>query len=303
MRRSAGGILLAGLLALGACSPQPRRIDGAQAFARIEEQVALGPRVPGTDAHRRGLEYLQSRLEPLADRVTLHSFADTCAVDSSQATFHNVVAVFAPGETRRILFGAHWDSRPVADRDPDPANRVRPVPGANDGGSGAAVLLEVARALKERPPRVGVDLVFFDGEDCGVDHRPESWARGSQRFVRDHPTYRPAYAIILDMVGRRGTRIRREANSVAAAGPLVNAVWQVARDEGLTILADEAGDPVMDDHIAFLSAGIPAVDLIDLADPRWHTVSDLPEHCDPVPLEQAGRLILALVERAEGEGL
>lgn len=291
---------LSAVVAAGAsCSPGPRPFDGAEAFARLEEQVALGPRVPGTDAHRRGVEYLEGMLGPLADRVTRHSFRGTCAVDSTTTDFHNVIAVFAPDARRRILFGAHWDSRAVAERDPDPAKRTLPVPGANDGASGVAVLLEVARALHARPPAVGVDLVFFDAEDCGVEGDVRSWALGSQRFVADHPAYRPGYAVILDMVGRRGTRIPREANSAAAAPVLVDAIWRVAREEGLTVLADSTGPPVMDDHIAFLAAGIPAADLIDLADPNWHTVSDLPDGCAPGSLEQVGRLVLALIARAE----
>ncbi len=291
--------LAAALFAASSCAPGPRPFDAARAFARLTEQVALGPRVPGTEGHRRGVEYLEGALGPLADRVTRHTFEATCAVDSSDAVFHNVIAVFAPEARRRILFGAHWDTRAVADRDPDPAKRTLPVPGANDGASGVAVLLEVARALHARPPRVGVDLVFFDGEDCGVEGEPRSWALGSQRFVAEHPTYRPGYAVILDMVGRRGTRIPREANGMAAAPAFVEAVWTVAREEGLTVLTDSTGGPVMDDHIAFLAAGIPAVDLIDLADPNWHTVSDLPEGCAPESLEQVGRLVLALIARAE----
>ena len=299
--RIAPGSLLIGLavLAATACDPAPRPFDASAAFARLEEQVAMGPRVPGSAAHRACLEYLESTLTPLADRVTLHAFDDVCAIDSTRATFHNVVAVFAPGERRRVLFGAHWDSRPVADQDPDPTKRGDPVPGANDGASGVAVLLEVARALKARPPAVGVDLVFFDGEDCGTEEDVRSWGRGSQRFVADHPGYRPGYAVILDMVGRKGTRIPREANSVARSPALVDAIWALARAEGLTVLADSTGSPVMDDHIAFLAAGIPAADLIDLSDPAWHTVSDLPAGCSPDALAEVGRLVLALIDRAE----
>ncbi len=299
MRRLLAWVGVAGLAAGASCAPGPRPFDGAQAFARLEEQVALGPRVPGTEGHRRGVEYLEGVLGPLAARVTRHTFEGTCAVDSSDAVFHNVIAVFAPDARRRILFGAHWDTRVFAERDPDPAKRTLPVPGANDGASGVAVLLEVARALHARPPTVGVDLVFFDGEDCGVEGDVRSWALGSQRFVADHPAYRPGYAVILDMVGRRGTRIPREANSLAGAPALVEAVWTVAREEGLSVLADSTGTPVMDDHIPFLAAGIPAVDLIDLADPNWHTVSDLPGGCAPESLEQVGRLVLALIARAE----
>jgi hypothetical protein len=296
VRAAALGLVLG---ALPACGARERGFDGERAYAALVAQVELGPRVPGTDAHRRGLEYLQRELKPLADRVSLHSFDGVCALDSSRVRFHNVVAVFHPESRRRILFGAHWDSRPFADEDPDPANRTRPVPGANDGASGVAVLLEVARALEARPPRIGVDLVFFDGEDCGRPSEPAGFALGSRQFVADHPGYRPGYAVVLDMVGRTGTRIPREGNSVAAAPQLVEAIWSVAREKGLSVLSDSLGPPWMDDHIAFLAAGIPAVDLIDAADPAWHTVADLPGNCSPATLAEVGRLLLALIERAE----
>ena len=120
--------------------------------------------------------------------------------------------------------------------------------------------------------------------------------------MRDHPDYRPGYVVVLDMVGRRGTRIPRESNSVAAAPQFVEAVWNVAKEEKLDIFADTPGVPVMDDHIAFLAAGIPAIDLIDLADPAWHTVSDVPANCSAESLGQVGRLVLALIRRAEEAG-
>jgi hypothetical protein len=149
---------------------------------------------------------------------------------------------------------------------------------------------------------VGVDLVLFDGEDGGLEGDPLSWALGSQRFVRDHPTYRPAFVVVIDMIGRRGLSVPKEANSVAAAGPLVEAIWATGRELGLTVLADSVGAPVYDDHIPFLEARIPAVDLISLDDPDWHTLRDLPGNCAPESLGQIGRLLLALVARAEASG-
>ncbi len=289
--------LIAGAVLCAGCDARP--FDGERAFRHLEAQVAFGPRVPGSDGHRECLEFLRTHLAERADRVAVHSFEALSPLDSSSVTFHNIVAVFRPEERRRILFGAHWDTRRVADRDPDPERRAKPVPGANDGASGVAVLLEIATALAAKPPSIGVDLVLFDGEDDGAHDRPETFALGSQAFVRDHPDYRPGYAVILDMVGRRGTRIAREANGEAAAPQLVHAVWSVAKEEKLTAFVDSAGAAVMDDHIAFLAAGIPAIDLIDLADPAWHTASDLPANCAPESLAQVGRLVLALIRRAE----
>ena len=241
----------------------------------------------------------RAHFEEAADRVNVHSFESECPMEGTPATYHNVVAVFRPEATRRILFGAHWDSRPRADMDPDPARRGEPVLGANDGASGVAVLMQIASELKRVPPSVGVDLVLFDGEDCGIEGAPDTFALGSQRFVRDHPGYRPGYVVILDMVARDGARFLKEGNSVAGSPFLTEAVWSLAREESLSTFVDSVGTSVFDDHIPFLNARIPAVDIIDFEDPNWHTVDDVPAHCSPETLDEVGRLVLALIRRFE----
>jgi len=285
--------------AVSGCGASPRTFDEAAAWKHLVAQVEAGPRIPGSEGHAATLAYLRDHLEACADVVSVDTFDGTCALDSTSMTLHNVVAVFRPDAPRRLLFGAHWDTRPWADRDPDESRRREPVPGANDGASGAAILLEVASALKASPPGVGVDLAFFDGEDCGTEEDPDSWALGSQRFVAVNPTYRPAYAVVVDMVGRDGMVLPKEGNSVAVAGVLTDAIWREAARLGEPAFVDSVARPVWDDHIAFLKAGIPAVDLIDFDDPHWHTTSDLPEHCSAASLGQVGRLLLALVRKAE----
>jgi hypothetical protein len=287
------------VLAAGACGRPERTFDADRAFAHLVAQVEAGPRIPGTEGHARTLEYLRGHLEGKADMVSLHRFTEVSPLDSTEMDLVNVVAVFGQDRPVRMLFGAHWDTRPIADQEEDEALRDRPVPGANDGASGVAVLLEVAEALAAVPPEVGVDLVLFDGEDSGVSGKAESFALGSARFVRDHPAYRPTLVVILDMVGRRGARIPREANSVLAAAGAVESIWSTAREIGVDMLADSLGQGVYDDHVAFLRAGIPAVDIVDMADPTWHTTRDLPEHCAPESLDQMGRLVLALIRKAE----
>jgi len=290
---------LATALALTACGRSERTFDAERAWAHLEAQVAAGPRIPGSEGHRRTLEYLLAHLEGKADRVSVHAFETVSPLDSSAVTYRNVVAVFAPDRPVRLLFGAHWDTRPIADQEEDPALRELPVPGANDGASGVAVLLEVAEALAADPPRIGVDLVLFDGEDSGIAEQAETFALGSQRFVRDHPTYRPSLVVILDMVGRRDTRIAREANSLLAAPGAVESIWSLAAEMGIASIVDSVGGAIWDDHAAFLQAGIPAVDLIDPADPDWHTTRDLPENCSPRSLEDLGRLVLGIIRQAE----
>jgi glutaminyl-peptide cyclotransferase len=292
-------LALALVAAVAGCGRRERTFDSARAWHHLEAQMEAGPRVPGSEGHRRTLEYLVDQLEGKADRVDVHAFAAVSPLDSSAVTYRNVVAVFGQEHKLRILFGAHWDTRPVADQETDPALRDLPVPGANDGASGVAVLLAVAEALAAVPPRVGVDLVFFDGEDSGIADQPETFALGSRRFVADHPTYRPAMVVILDMVGRRGTRIPREANSLTAAPGAVAMVWRTAAELGIASLVDSVGAGMYDDHVAFLRAGIPAVDLIDPADPAWHTTRDVADNCSQRSLDDMGRLVLGLVARAE----
>jgi hypothetical protein len=292
-------MLALALVSAGACAPRDRAFDAERAWSHLVAQVDAGPRIPGAEGHRATLAYLRGHLEPLADQVLLHEFTEVSPLDSTAMALTNVIAVFGEERTNRMMFGAHWDTRPIADREEADSLRGLPVPGANDGASGVAVLLEVAEALARREPEVGVDLVFFDGEDSGVDDAPRTFALGSQRFVRDHPAYRPRIAVILDMVGRRDARIPREGNSVLYAGWAVESVWGAARDLGLTALVDSVGPATFDDHIAFLEAGIPAVDVLDLRDPAWHTTRDLPENCAPETLDQIGRLVLELIARAE----
>ena len=265
--------------------------------------MACGPRVPETPGHACARLAIRTHLEATADRVAEHSFRDVLPLESQESDYvvdyHNIVGVFNEEAPYRICFGAHWDTRARADEEADSTRARRPSPGANDGGSGVAVLMELATLFAENPPAVGVDLIFFDAEDNGVSGDPYTWALGSARFVQDHPTYRPAFVVIVDMVGRDGSRIPKEPNSITAAGPLVQAIWNQAAELELTTVIDSVGPPVFDDHIAFLNAGIPAAVLIDLADPQWHTLNDLPEYCSPHSLGEIGSLLLAVVAQAE----
>jgi hypothetical protein len=298
--RAAGLAAAVGVIAgESACADRERTFDGERAFRHLEAQVAAGPRIPGTEGYERTAAYVRRHLESTADRLSLHRFREISPLDSTSLTLTNFVAVFTEESSSRILFGAHWDTRPIAEREEEESRRSLPVPGANDGASGVAVLLEIAAILAERPPRVGVDLVLFDGEDQGVEGQPETYALGSAAFVRDHPDYRPTFVVILDMVGRKGARFPREAHSVLGAAPLVETVWRLGRERGIGVLVDSLGAPVYDDHVPFLRAGIPAIDVIDFADPDWHTTRDLPDNCSPETLEEIGRLVLALIERAE----
>jgi hypothetical protein len=285
--------------------------DGARALALVEDQVAFGPRVPGSEGHARMLDWLQTTLGEHADAVSLQPVTHVDAHDSTTVwEGTNVVASFnlTPEGGRRVMLAAHWDTRPIADQDPDPARRAEPVPGANDGASGVAVLLELARHLARRSPDVGVDLVFFDLEDLGDDQGPEAdstapvnpFAIGSEAFAAANPQYRPTYGVLLDMVCDRDLRIPKEAYSRINAPEVIDRVWAAADRAGADAFLDEEGGPVLDDHIAFLRRGIPVIDLIHYPFPAtWHTTADVPAACSAESLGQVGQTMLELLY---GEG-
>jgi hypothetical protein len=304
-------IMLAGLLlCIGVVwlftSRSTPRFEGTRAFGHLLRQCEFGPRNPGSEGHRQCLGYLTAELEKSCEAVRHETFSYVSKRDPSRThEGTNVVASArgTRGEERRIMLCAHWDTRPFADRDPDPANRHRPIVGANDGASGVGVLLEMARLLKERPPAVSVDIVLFDLEDMGTDSAlvdPRSrdpFCIGSRHFATSNPSYRPLFGILLDMVGKRDLRIRKEAHSLAHAPQIVEKVWAAARRLGATAFLDERGPAVEDDHLPFLQRGIPVIDLIDLDYPFWHTLQDTPDKCSPESLQQVGDVLVEVIYR------
>jgi Zn-dependent M28 family amino/carboxypeptidase len=208
----------------------------------------------------------------------------------------NIVASFAPEKEQRLLLCAHWDTRPWADRSPDPQDLDRPILGANDGASGVAVLLEVARVLKTVPPPRGVDIVLFDGEDSGQDGEMEGWCLGSRRFAESkRGVYRPVHAVLLDMIGDKDLDIHIEGHSQVHASRTVTKLWQIAQKLNMGAFHNEVKHTVYDDHVPLIENGIPCADLIDFDYPYWHTLEDTPDKCSPESLEIVGQVIMHLV--------
>ena len=274
--------------------------DGKRAFGYLTAQTDFGPRVANTPAHERCLGYFYRELGLLADTVWLQPFTHT-GYDGKILRFNNVVASFNRRATRRVLLCAHWDSRPWADQDAEPKNRAKPVPGANDGASGVAVLLEIANQLKTTPPPTGVDIILFDGEDYGKSHDLDNFLLGSRHFARNlSGGSRPDFGILLDMVGDAQLEILKEGNSVQYAPDAVNLIWTTARGLGIAAFVDAPGETVYDDHIPLNEAGIRTVDLIDFNYPDesnryWHTLEDTPDKCSPESLEDVGNVLLHVI--------
>ncbi len=264
----------------------------------LERQCDFGARVPGSAAHDSCFSWLVSRFRELAPEVEVDTFFYDSPDLGKEVRLMNLVARFRPRQKERILFGAHWDSRPWADKDPNPALRKRPVLGANDGASGVAVLLEVARVLRKSGTPIGVDLVLFDGEDLGTEDNPNGWFRGSLRYTERLGEIRPIFVIVIDMVGKKDMVLRWEANSRQQASNVVDLVWQEARELGIKNFRSQPGPQVYDDHVPFLNAAIPAIDLIDFDFPEWHTTHDTPAVCSPQSLEAVGAVLVSLATKA-----
>ncbi len=284
-----GGILLWGNFP-DRTPPEPAsgKFDGQRALQDVAYQVSLGARTPGSAAHAKVREWLRGELEAAGWRVEEQS------AERMGQPIHNVVA-YRSAAPPKIMLAAHYDSRLLADRDPDPEMQSHPVPGANDGASGVAVLLELARVL----PRddASIWLVFFDAEDNG-NIPGWDWILGSRAFVETNDI-RPEAVIILDMIGDADLNIYIEKNSDAK---LTAAIWAQAAQLGYeAAFIPEARYSMLDDHTPFLEAGIPAVDIIDFDYPFWHTTSDTTEKVSRQSLQIVGDTIQAWVESQNRE--
>ena len=271
---------------LSGCQPLKKaqkdlvEFNADRAYQDVEYQLSLGPRIPGTSGHEQILDWMESELE-----------AENWQVERQELSINgkNVINLIASrGVGEYILLGAHYDTRILADHDPDPSLKDDPVPGANDGASGVAVLMELARTLPENLP-VAIKLVFFDAEDNGgIDDW--DWILGSRAFVRELVD-KPSAAIIVDMIGDADLEVYYERNSDIA---LMEQIWQQARNLGYeNIFIPEYRHSMLDDHTPFIEAGISAVDLIDFNYPYWHTTSDTLDKVSPESLKAIGDTLTA----------
>jgi glutaminyl-peptide cyclotransferase len=278
----------------------PREFEGATAFGYIEQQVAFGPRVPGTDAHRKMADWLDSLLRQRADTVIVQSWNHVTSKGDT-LPLKNFIARFNPSAEKRILMLAHWDSRPVSDS-PKSRDPAQPVLGANDGGSGVALLLGVADALKRSPPATGVDLLFVDGEDYGDFTRtPQDVLIGSRYYAANQaPGPKPLYAVLFDLVADKELQLYQEGNSLIGAPEVVGLVWDTAKDLGYGgYFVAAPRHTLIDDHIELQKAGIRAIDVVDFDYPAWHTPDDTIDKVSASSLQVVGDVAMALIRREQ----
>jgi glutaminyl-peptide cyclotransferase len=296
------------VLAASACAAGPHAttpFDGDAALRSVQEQVAFGPRVPGTEGHRRCGDWILEQLRSTADTTEVQAWTHVTQ-QGDTLPLRNLIGRFRPELHDRVLLLAHWDTRPRADNEANLAAQQRPIPGANDGGSGVAVLLGVADVLAKTPPALGVDLLFVDGEDYGNFTAPDGSLGpdvllGSRHYAATlAPDALPLFAVLFDMVGDRDLQILEEGNSVVAAPEVVSRVWAVARELGYgATFPTVVGPAITDDHVPLIEKGVRAIDLIDFDygpnNAYWHTLQDTPDKLSARSLKIVGDVAVKMV--------
>lgn len=288
------------------------KFDADSAYAYVAAQVGFGPRVPGTQASEACGDWIAAKLREFGAQNVIEQRAQVTACNGDKLPIRNITAQYAPQAAERILLLAHWDSRPWADQEPNPADREKPIDGANDGASGVGVILEMARQMGLRKPGVGVDILLVDAEDYGrrSDQAEgagddDSWCLGTQYWTQNPtlPLEGVAYAVLLDMVGGKDAVFPREQISEMAAPRVNDIVWKAAKRAGQEArFPSRKGGAVIDDHVYILRAGVPAIDIIESAHPStgsfppyWHTHDDNMENIDPATLKAVGATLSELI--------
>ncbi len=311
----AGSFLLVGyLLLFYDAAPAPRAaiksrltladipFDGERAYGYLTELCALGPRPSGSPAMQQQQELLTKHFEKLGGKVQLQPFRVRHPQTGVAVPMANMIVQWHPERRERILLCAHYDTRPYPDR--DPRNPRGTFIGANDGASGTAILMELARSMPELPGRLGVDFVLFDGEEF-VFRDGDTYFLGSEYFARDYATqphrHRYRWGVLMDLVGDADLQIYPDRNSISwpDTRPLVEQIWKTAGRLGVKEFSLDRRYDIVDDHIRLHDiGGIPCCDLIDFSFPYWHTEGDVPEHCSALSLAKVGWVVEEWLKQA-----
>jgi glutaminyl-peptide cyclotransferase len=282
--------------------------DTKRALGYLKDVCAIGPRISGTEGMQKQQELLTKHFEDLGGKVALQKFEGRQNSRREPVEMANLIVRWFPDRERRVILCSHYDTRPIADQEYNRSRWTEPFLSANDGGSGVALLMELAHHMKDLKTNVGVDFVFFDGEEyifkpdgdryfLGSEHFADAYRKG-QRDA-DKPKYRYAAAILLDMIAGKSPRFPVEPNSWFAARGLVDQVWGIAAELKCGSFQYAEGTRVEDDHVALNRGGIPAIDIIDFSYKHWHRLSDRPENCSGEGLEQVGRVLAVWLQRVK----
>lgn len=311
-------LFLACLFLVAACTSEPAppppkpqktvkvpRFESDSAFVNIERQLAFGPRVPNTEAHDQCRQWLVQQFQAYGADVIEQGFTAK-AYTGEDLKGTNIVAQYNPSHKKRIILAAHWDSRHISDADADEGNHKKGVPAADDGGSGVAVLLEIARNLGTNPIDMGIDIILFDAEDYGESEADNltSWCLGSQHWARNphRQGYKARYGILLDMVGSKNARFTKEEISRRYASNVVEKFWRLAKNMGFAnYFVNQESRAITDDHYFVNTiAAIPMIDIINRSTTTtsgfghyWHTQQDNIDIIDKRTLRAVGQTLTA----------
>ncbi len=269
-------------------------------WSHIEKICSFGPRNQGSEGHQKARDYIKKAAAYYADRWRAQNFQVQVS-SMRQLQMQNIEMIFNGREnTAPILIGAHYDTRPFADEEEDETLRDKPILGANDGGSGTALLLALAQYLKEHKPKRPVHLVFFDGEDYGVKGSDEYFF-GSRFYAREllgkDKSLWPYCVLVVDMVGDKDLNILKENYSAKSAPWLLDIVYEAAKDQKVPQFVSKFGYSIRDDHLPFAQIGIPSAVLIDFDYPHWHTAHDTLDKVSAESLEAVFKVVVETLER------
>jgi len=280
------------------------------AFAYTKAQVDFGPRIPSTTAHANCAAYLVKQFKAFGGDVKIQQ-APAKTYDGKSHQLKNIIASFYPEKKQRVLISAHWDARPFSDQDPDTAMRNKPFDAANDGASGVAIMLEMARLIQKNEPQVGVDFVLWDIEDYGKANddteNETTWCIGSQYWAKNQSAtaVKPMYAINLDMVGGSNAQFTQDEISRKYAPEILKKVWDIGNEIGYSAyFINVPSGSLIDDHFWVNQAGIPCIDIIHYTDAggfymNWHTQLDNLNNIDKNTLKAVGQTVLETIFREQ----
>lgn len=284
------------------------KFDKNKAYEYVEKQLAFGHRIPGTPEHVATKDWYVSQLKEAGAKVEVQEFKSSFLRKKDMPSY-NVIASFNSDHAKRVMLAAHWDSRLIAEKDPDEAKRDQPIMGADDGATGVAVLLEIANIIKANPIDLGIDIVLFDAEDQGETNGDNmTWCLGSQYWGKNPhiPNYKAKFGILLDMVGAENARFGHEGFSKSSAGQVMNKIWKLAQGMGYTdYFQDYDSGQVMDDHYhVMVQRQFPMVDIINMPDgfgKYHHTHDDNIDIISKRSLKVVGQVVTAVIYK-ESEG-
>jgi glutaminyl-peptide cyclotransferase len=282
---------------------EPTAFDAKRAMGYLEALCKIGPRLSGTDGMKKQQAMLEKHFKEQGGKITWQRFTATQRSVRKEVDMANLVVSWHPDRQRRVILCSHYDTRPLADQEDDVRNWRKPFLSANDGGSGVALLMELAHHVKDMKLNVGVDFVFFDGEEY-VFEQDDEYFFGSKHFGRDYRKTRDktqyGAAILLDMVGGKKAEFPVDPYSWDNATALVKAVYDIATEFKCSAFdGKEFGRHMLDDHVPLNQNGIPAIDIIDAKYPYWHKLADLPENCSGETLEQVAKVLSVWLQRVK----